>query len=95
MECPRCGALLAEVGGTPARCACGWAPPGVLSSSLKLLIPGLLLDFAGMLLIVYTVVSAHGYVAVGVILMAAGSALLLIGARRIAAAAQIRKEPKS
>ncbi|HYM13409.1 MAG TPA: hypothetical protein VEU62_21905 [Bryobacterales bacterium] len=94
MECPRCGALIAEVDGRPARCACGWAPAGALSSSLKLLLPGLLLDFTGMLLIVYTVVSAHGYVTVGVVLMAAGTALLVVGARRIAAASQIRKEPK-
>lgn len=95
MECPRCGALLAEVSGRPARCACGWSAGSSLSSSLKLLIPGLLLDFTGMLLIVYTMVSAHGYVAVGVILMAVGSTLLVIGAKRIAVAERARKESKS
>jgi hypothetical protein len=96
MECPRCGALLGEAGGKPARCACGWNPAGAaLQASLKLLIPGLLLDLSGTLLIVYSVVNARSYVALGVILMVAGSMLLVAGARRISAAAQIRKEPGS
>jgi hypothetical protein len=95
MECPRCGALLGQVGGRAVRCACGWNPSGdALRASLKLLIPGLLLDLSGTLLIVYSVVSARTYVALGVILMVAGSVLLVAGARRISAAAKIRKEPE-